>query len=401
MDATEAAPAAAEAPHCCICLSDVTDDPAVLDGCTHNYCLDCILAWAARESRCPVCRARFSTVVTATATHAVAKKDQTYVWDGVVTAEDVEDVEGITCDICGAGDREDELLLCHRFEACGACAHASCLGLPGVPGDDWSCEACTRAAERRARPRARLAAQAQDVEPLADGVGLPDWISLELSATAPSDVEHLFMERPPSPDAARERRWVQRQRAITASVDAQRAEDDMALAGSGRRARMLHRTALRTVGEMRSNWEQLRQGVLAFPALQAVAPPQQLQPRARTLLPGAREPVAAPPRSNAVAASGAEDAVERSWEVLAALAAQPQARAPARPSRPPAAAAAPGRNEGHLEHLAFARRWREQRQSQAASRREQRNPSPPAASAVAAPRTGGGFRIPKRKADDA
>ena len=210
------------------------------------------------------------------------------------------------------------------------------------------------------------------------------------------------MERPPSPDAARERRWVQRQRAITASVDAQRVSEDVALAGSGRRARMLHRTALRTVGEMRSNWEQLRQGVLAFPALQAAAPRPQLQPRARTLLPGAREPIAAQPRSNAAAASGAEDAVERSWEVLAALAAQPQGRAAARPSRPPAAAAAPARNEGHLEHLAFARRWREQRQTQAASRREQRGPSPPAAaSAVAAPRSGGGFRIPKRKADDA
>ena len=101
--ATEAAPP--DAPHCCISLSDVTDDPAVLDGCTHNFCLDCILAWAARESRCPVCRARFSTVVTATATHAVVKKDQTYVWDGVVTAEDVEDVEGIVCDICGSGAR--------------------------------------------------------------------------------------------------------------------------------------------------------------------------------------------------------------------------------------------------------------------------------------------------------
>ena len=92
-----------EAPHCCICLSDVGNDPAVLDCCTHAFCVECIMAWSARESRCPLCKRRFRQVVTSTAVHAVAQKDQTYVWDGVVTAEDVEDIEGIVCDLCGSG----------------------------------------------------------------------------------------------------------------------------------------------------------------------------------------------------------------------------------------------------------------------------------------------------------
>ena len=220
------------------------------------------------------------------------------------------------------------------------------------------------------------------------------------------------MERPPSPDVARERRWVQRQRAITASVDAQRlaTNDEPAVAGmGGRRTRALRRTALRTVGEMRTNWEQLRQGVLRFPTLEVAEVTRPLQQRrARTLLPDAGEHDVAP-RSSGVPAndvvSDGRDAAERSWEILAAFTAQrsrPSSRAPSQP-RSAAAVAPPAsdaRDVGHLEHLAFARRWREQREQRpdAALRRQQRVPSPPRAPGDA-PVQRGGFRIPKRKLD--
>ena len=302
------------------------------------------------------------------------------------------------------------MLLCSRFETCGSCAHASCLGLPGVPLEDWLCVACARAAERRARLRGRAAAQARAVEPLVLDSGaahgqesLEDsWVAVELTATHPSDFEQLYMERPSSPDAgdaARERRWVQRQRAITASVDAQRARDEVA--GGARHAQALRRTALRTVGELRTNWEQLRQGVLSFPAFRAAAQPTPSR-GARTLLVPEGAAQVAEPHGTSAPAAAVDNAVERSWEALAALTAQQQSREVGTAQRPRARAAAvapnPTRDVGHLEHLAFARRWREQR-AEAASRRVQRSPSPPAGSAAPVSRSGGGFRIPKRKLD--
>ena len=208
------------------------------------------------------------------------------------------------------------------------------------------------------------------------------------------------MERPSSPDAARERRWVLRQRAITASVDAQRASDEVA--GGSRQAQVLRRTALRTVGELRTNWEQLRQGVLSFPAFRAAAQPTPSR-RARTLLsPEGAEQVAEPHSSGAPVAI-VDNAIERSWEALAALTAQQQSRtanaAPRPRQRAAAATPAPARDVGHLDHLAFARRWREQRQ-EPSLRRVQRSPSPPPAGSIVVPRSSNGFRIPKRKLDE-
>ena len=100
MDASAGAPVALDA--CCICLCEVSD-PAVLDGCTHSFCDECIRAWSARENRCPLCKRRFTSISTAAATHAVKHVDQRYVWDGIVTADDLEDVDSIVCNICDSG----------------------------------------------------------------------------------------------------------------------------------------------------------------------------------------------------------------------------------------------------------------------------------------------------------
>lgn len=34
----------------------------VIDGCGHCFCFVCILEWARVESRCPLCKSRFSSV---------------------------------------------------------------------------------------------------------------------------------------------------------------------------------------------------------------------------------------------------------------------------------------------------------------------------------------------------
>lgn len=102
MDATTDAPVAPDVDACCICLC-AASDPAVLDGCTHHFCEECIRAWSARENRCPLCKRRFTSISTASRTLLVAHVNQRYVWDGVVTADDLEDVDNIVCNICNSG----------------------------------------------------------------------------------------------------------------------------------------------------------------------------------------------------------------------------------------------------------------------------------------------------------
>ena len=94
--------AAAASERCCICLSDVAE-PAVLDSCAHSFCPDCILAWAERESTCPLCKRRFATVTANGVSRAIKHVTQVYVWDGVVAPEDEEELDAIVCDICGEG----------------------------------------------------------------------------------------------------------------------------------------------------------------------------------------------------------------------------------------------------------------------------------------------------------
>lgn len=36
--------------------------PGEIDSCNHYFCFVCIMEWAKHESRCPICRQRFSNV---------------------------------------------------------------------------------------------------------------------------------------------------------------------------------------------------------------------------------------------------------------------------------------------------------------------------------------------------
>lgn len=54
--------------NCCgICLSEAAqDDNSVsrgcIDSCDHYFCFVCIMEWAKVESKCPICKRRFSTI---------------------------------------------------------------------------------------------------------------------------------------------------------------------------------------------------------------------------------------------------------------------------------------------------------------------------------------------------
>ena len=51
----------AEELECCICLEEPgADDVATIDGCEHQFCLECITEWSETNNVCPLCRTRFT-----------------------------------------------------------------------------------------------------------------------------------------------------------------------------------------------------------------------------------------------------------------------------------------------------------------------------------------------------
>ena len=47
---------------CSICLCPLQDSVSYLDGCKHQYCLQCISFWAKVKLNCPYCKAAFTTI---------------------------------------------------------------------------------------------------------------------------------------------------------------------------------------------------------------------------------------------------------------------------------------------------------------------------------------------------
>lgn len=57
----------AESCVCGICLKEAVNDGnnvyrGYIDSCDHYFCFVCIMEWAKIESKCPLCRSRFSTI---------------------------------------------------------------------------------------------------------------------------------------------------------------------------------------------------------------------------------------------------------------------------------------------------------------------------------------------------
>jgi len=414
---------------CGVCLEEVTDR-GVLDSCEHAFCFDwcgflasshpcspgerSALAWAECESRCPLCRLRFGTVTRpGRAPTAVALANQVYVWDGAAFEDEEDALDAVVCAICGEGDREDELLLCRSFETCGEAVHASCSGLAQVPEDDWECSLCCARSQRRvARSATRASALSS---PAATGSSLDSGGDhYELVRTISVD-DPVDQERPPSPGEppARAAAWVARQRHISA---ARSVEAPGATPTAGRNAALQQRASLRTVRDIRENWESLRRGVLSFSALN-------VQPRAGAAVAGRRARTLALAAEAPVAVHSEEEAPlddsELSWQVLDRLRAQSERQAQqagrrVRAERAPSGGRTRQRgrgpaqaDDGFLSHLASMRRMRETGAARPRSRERTRlgadhvtarlqNASSPAPTAVGAPAPTRSFRIPKR-----
>ncbi|WVZ81570.1 hypothetical protein U9M48_028926 [Paspalum notatum var. saurae] len=120
-----------------------------LDCCAHYFCFVCIMAWGRVESRCPFCKARFTTIrrppVPGRFPHqrivSVPERNQVYHPQGNVSSTVGADPYANTiCTVCSCTKDDELLLLC---ELCDSAAHTYCAGLGNtVPERDWFCKDC-------------------------------------------------------------------------------------------------------------------------------------------------------------------------------------------------------------------------------------------------------------------
>ncbi|XP_042506656.1 uncharacterized protein LOC122083002 [Macadamia integrifolia] len=140
---------------CGICLSEEGKGTirGTLNCCNHYFCFACILEWSKVESRCPLCKQRFTTISKPASSNLgidlrsviirVAKRDQVY----RPTEEEIrgyfDPYENVVCIECHQGGDDYLMLLC---DICDSPAHTYCVGLGReVPEGNWYCEGCRAA----------------------------------------------------------------------------------------------------------------------------------------------------------------------------------------------------------------------------------------------------------------
>ncbi|XP_043717243.1 uncharacterized protein LOC122665218 [Telopea speciosissima] len=134
---------------CGICLSE--DGKAIrgwIDSCDHYFCFVCIMEWSKVESRCPMCKQRFSTIRRPPKDGTFIRerivnipvRDQVYYPFGNATTGPSDPYAEVRCSECSGKGDESLLLLC---DLCDSAAHTYCVGLGAmVPEDDWYCHDC-------------------------------------------------------------------------------------------------------------------------------------------------------------------------------------------------------------------------------------------------------------------
>ncbi|XP_022728998.1 uncharacterized protein LOC111284562 [Durio zibethinus] len=135
---------------CGICLSDGGRRAirGKIDSCGHFFCFVCIMEWAKVESRCPMCKRRFTSihrtpkegVFASERIVNVPQRDQVYHLFGNATSEPFDPYAEVKCSVCHDIANESLLLLC---DLCDSAAHTYCVGLGAtVPDGDWFCHDC-------------------------------------------------------------------------------------------------------------------------------------------------------------------------------------------------------------------------------------------------------------------
>ncbi|XP_019152628.1 PREDICTED: uncharacterized protein LOC109149358 isoform X2 [Ipomoea nil] len=139
---------------CCgICLSEAGQGSAIIQGCIdsceHFFCFLCIMEWSKVESRCPICKARFSAirrppkppVFPSERVVRVPLRDQVYNYFGNLTTGSFDPYSEVQCNVCHSSADDCLLLLC---DLCDSASHTYCVGLGAtVPEGDWFCSDCS------------------------------------------------------------------------------------------------------------------------------------------------------------------------------------------------------------------------------------------------------------------
>ncbi|GKV25165.1 hypothetical protein SLEP1_g34643 [Rubroshorea leprosula] len=134
---------------CGICLSEGARlIRGIIDSCDHFFCFVCIMEWSKVESRCPMCKRRFSTILrppkvgvfTSERVVNVPHRDQAHHPYGNVTGGTFDPYARVQCSVCQNAANEHLLLLC---DLCDTASHTYCIGLGAtVPEGDWFCHDC-------------------------------------------------------------------------------------------------------------------------------------------------------------------------------------------------------------------------------------------------------------------
>uniref|UniRef100_A0A914VP81 PHD and RING finger domain-containing protein 1 n=1 Tax=Plectus sambesii TaxID=2011161 RepID=A0A914VP81_9BILA len=132
---------------CCpICLNAFDAEIGSPEACDHKFCLPCIQEWARNTNTCPIDRQTFGLIFIRNELNGPVVL-RVPVGDGRLRPADDEeldedeDEDPTNCEICGAADREDRMLLC---DDCDNGYHMECLTPPlnAVPLHEWFCPEC-------------------------------------------------------------------------------------------------------------------------------------------------------------------------------------------------------------------------------------------------------------------
>ncbi|XP_057791625.1 uncharacterized protein LOC131008673 [Salvia miltiorrhiza] len=264
-----------EAADCCgICLSEAGVSRGHIECCDHYYCFVCIMEWAKVESKCPLCKRRFSTITrppkppvfpSERVVH-VPLRDQACHYFGTATNGHSDMYAEAKCAICQGMADESFLLLC---DLCDSAAHTYCVGLGyTVPEGDWFCLDCTLLRDEHLKSESSIDSDVQTSLSSVDKISTSEHISIldivqesrgrAVQSSGSASLDRCYSTLPNSTDEVVTKKEIKRSSSTSPEVTAQHP---MKL-----NARTLQhcRNLQDRIRILRQNWNGFRSGVFQF-----------------------------------------------------------------------------------------------------------------------------------------